>query len=119
VAKVSEVPAGTALAFTAGAIIGHVLNENGNLRALSAICPHMGCIVNWTAATGGFNCPCHNANFNSDGVFQPTPDYPRGPQPLIRIPLKVENGEVYVLSTPLADESGGPRARRAGRPEPT
>jgi cytochrome b6-f complex iron-sulfur subunit len=101
------------LAFTAGAIIGHVLNEDGNLRALSAICTHMGCIVGWNGATRQFDCPCHGANFDTDGVIQPTPEYPYRPPPLIRIPVKVENGEVLVLSTPLDAQRLGRGPHRA------
>src|SRR3954468_18772653 len=41
VAREADVPPGTVLAFQAGAIMGHVLNEGGDLRALSAICTHM------------------------------------------------------------------------------
>jgi Rieske Fe-S protein len=116
VAKLAEVPPGTVLAFTAGAVIGHVVNENGSLRALSAICTHMGCIVGWNAATRQFDCACHNANFNAEGVIQPTPEYPYRPPPLVRIPLKVENGEVFVLSMPVAEDSVGRRAARQVEP---
>jgi cytochrome b6-f complex iron-sulfur subunit len=116
VAKLTDLPPGTVVAFTAGAIMGHVLNEGGDLRALSAICTHMGCIVGWNGATRQFDCPCHGANFNTDGVIQPTPQYPYRPPPLVRIPVKVENGEVYVLTTALDDQGLG-RSRRRGAAE--
>src|SRR5581483_2399083 len=51
VAREADVPPGTVLAFQAGAIIGHIVNEGGDLRALSAICTHMGCIVGWNERT--------------------------------------------------------------------
>ena len=98
--------------------MGHVLNEGGDLRALSAICTHMGCIVGWNERTRQFDCPCHGANFDIEGVIQPTPSYPYRPPPLIRIPVKVENGEVFVLSAALDDQSLGRAPRRAtGAPD--
>lgn len=33
--------------------------------ALSRICTHAGCDVN--VASGGFSCPCHGSQFNSEG----------------------------------------------------
>ena len=43
-------------------------SEQTKVRALSGICPHMGCQVQ--AATGGkgFVCPCHRATFSVDGA---------------------------------------------------
>jgi Rieske Fe-S protein len=116
VARLADVPPGTVLAFTAGAVIGHVLNEDGKLRALSAICTHMGCILDWNERTRQFDCPCHGANFDTDGVIQPTPAYPYRPPPLIRIPVKVENGEVFVLSTARDDQRLGRTTRQAPGP---
>ncbi|HLH22517.1 MAG TPA: Rieske 2Fe-2S domain-containing protein [Chloroflexota bacterium] len=120
VATLADVPPGTVQAFTAGAIMGHLINDSGNLRALSAICTHMGCIVDWNAATRQFDCPCHGANFDLEGVIQPTPQYPYRPPPLIRIPVKVEDDQVFVLSASPASWTEGRRPRRApAAPETT
>jgi cytochrome b6-f complex iron-sulfur subunit len=35
--------------------------------ALSAVCPHLGCTVNWNAAEAKFICPCHGSQFNAAG----------------------------------------------------
>jgi Rieske Fe-S protein len=46
---------------------------NQTVRALSSICPHMGCQVQ--APSGGkcFVCPCHRASFGTDGQRLPDP----------------------------------------------
>src|SRR5262249_41216819 len=120
VLRLADVPPGTVRAFQAGVIIGHVLNEDGNLRALSAICTHMGCILDWNERTRQVDCPCHAASFDREGVIQPTPEYPYRPPPLIRIPVKVENGEVFVLSTTLEAQSlGHTRQPTPGAPRTT
>jgi menaquinol-cytochrome c reductase iron-sulfur subunit len=40
----------------------------GQLRVLSAICPHLGCSVQWAGAKKEFVCPCHGASFSTDGT---------------------------------------------------
>ena len=37
------------------------------IRALSSICPHMGCQIQAVSGSNGFVCPCHRANFDVDG----------------------------------------------------
>ena len=62
------------------------------LRILSAICPHLGCVVPWVAEQKAFVCPCHGGRFSQDGARQSGPP-PRG---LDELPAKVEQGELYV-----------------------
>jgi len=42
-------------------------NPAGQLTLLSAICPHLGCSVQWASAKNQFGCPCHGATFSTDG----------------------------------------------------
>lgn len=41
---------------------------DNSLRAFSAVCPHLGCIVNWNNDEKSFDCPCHGSRFSCDGV---------------------------------------------------
>jgi Rieske Fe-S protein len=53
----------------------------GKVRALSTVCPHLGCAIDWTpggkdgAPKGHFNCPCHRSVFDAEGrrVSGPSP----------------------------------------------
>ncbi|MGN6519598.1 MAG: FAD-dependent oxidoreductase [Dokdonella sp.] len=39
-------------------------DENGELHAFSATCPHPGCSVRWNAIERTFDCPCHGSRFD-------------------------------------------------------
>jgi Rieske Fe-S protein len=40
---------------------------DGELRAVSARCTHMGCIVAWNGGEHSWDCPCHGSRFDTDG----------------------------------------------------
>jgi Rieske Fe-S protein len=42
-------------------------DENGNVHAFSAVCPHLGCIVRWDACEKTWDCPCHGSRFDALG----------------------------------------------------
>jgi glycine/D-amino acid oxidase-like deaminating enzyme/nitrite reductase/ring-hydroxylating ferredoxin subunit len=42
-------------------------SADGELRAVSARCTHLGCIVAWNGAEGSWDCPCHGSRFAPDG----------------------------------------------------
>ena len=42
-------------------------DENGIAHLYSAVCPHLGCIVQWNAIERSFDCPCHGSRFNCGG----------------------------------------------------
>ena len=42
-------------------------DEDGEVHAVSAVCPHMGCILRWNDAERGWDCPCHGSRFAYDG----------------------------------------------------
>lgn len=44
-------------------------DENGKFHIVSAVCPHMKCIVNWNGAEKTWDCPCHGSRFASDGKY--------------------------------------------------
>src|SRR5678816_2914933 len=46
-------------------------DENGNVHKLSAVCPHLGCIVAWNSTEQTWDCPCHGSRFSASGkVYQ-------------------------------------------------
>jgi glycine/D-amino acid oxidase-like deaminating enzyme/nitrite reductase/ring-hydroxylating ferredoxin subunit len=42
-------------------------DEEGELHAVSAICTHMGCQLNWNSGDRSWDCPCHGSRFTPDG----------------------------------------------------
>ncbi|MDY7005733.1 MAG: FAD-dependent oxidoreductase [Cyanobacteriota bacterium] len=66
--SVSEVGAGEGkLLSIDGEKIGAYRDDSGTLHAVSAVCPHLGCIVEWNSAEKSWDCPCHGARFNCEG----------------------------------------------------
>ena len=65
------------------------------LLALSVVCPHAGCFVDYVEEQQGFLCPCHNSLFLKDGKLK-DPDSP-SPRPLDTLAVEVRNkNEVWV-----------------------
>lgn len=42
-------------------------DEKGNVTKLSAVCPHLGCIVHWNSADHVWDGPCHGSRFEANG----------------------------------------------------
>jgi len=88
-----EVPAGGARFFEyAGSPAVLVRREGGDLVALSAVCTHLGCIVQWEKEKKGFLCPCHAGRFSPEGTVISGPP----PKPLARLPFIVADGTITV-----------------------
>ena len=46
-------------------------DEAGAIHERSAVCPHLGCIVDWNTTEKTWDCPCHGSRFDAYGkVFQ-------------------------------------------------
>ncbi|WP_255192317.1 FAD-dependent oxidoreductase [Natronobeatus ordinarius] len=42
-------------------------DDEGTLHAVSAVCTHMGCLVEWNDAEASWDCPCHGSRFSPEG----------------------------------------------------
>lgn len=42
-------------------------DEIGRLHEFSAVCPHLGCIVQWNPGEKSWDCPCHGSRFDCKG----------------------------------------------------
>jgi glycine/D-amino acid oxidase-like deaminating enzyme/nitrite reductase/ring-hydroxylating ferredoxin subunit len=42
-------------------------DESGKLSECSAVCTHLGCIVEWNSGERTWDCPCHGSRFAPDG----------------------------------------------------
>jgi menaquinol-cytochrome c reductase iron-sulfur subunit len=71
-------------------------DEKGEILALSPICKHLGCTVNWNSNPQFKNqyfCPCHFGRYYKDGRNVPgTPP----PKPLDKYKTKVVNGRLQI-----------------------
>lgn len=47
--------------------LGVYRDEQGSLHAVSAVCTHLGCVVEWNRAERTWDCPCHGSRFRTDG----------------------------------------------------
>lgn len=71
-------------------------DDKGEILALSPICKHLGCTVNWEGNPqfkNEFFCPCHFGRYFKDGTNVPgTPPS----KPLDRYKIKVEQGKLFI-----------------------
>jgi cytochrome b6-f complex iron-sulfur subunit len=67
VATLDEVPPGTVLRFSTAAFDGFVVNDGGEVRALSSVCTHMQCTLQFRPDWQDLRCPCHAASFDLEG----------------------------------------------------
>ncbi len=63
----------------------------------SVNCTHLGCPVRWIDTAELFMCPCHGGVYYRDGSVAAGPP----PEPLPRYKVRVSNGNVEVLASPV------------------
>ena len=112
VAAVDDVPPGTAVRFSTAAFDGFVVNDGGDVRALSSVCTHMGCTLQYRPQWQDLRCPCHGASFDLSGqlangrrTWRENPyrgdaqAYPIQLPDLVRPRVKVEDGVILVWTS--------------------
>lgn len=77
---------------TASQPVVYIVRAGGQFKALSAICPHLGCTVPWDAGRQEFVCPCHGGVFSPDGTHLSGPP----PRSLDALETKVVGGRLLV-----------------------
>ena len=109
VASLADLPPGAAVRFSTAAFDGFVVNDAGEVRALSSVCTHMGCTLHYRPEWQDLRCPCHGASFDLAGhlangrrTWRENPyrgdarAYPIQLPDLVRPRVKVEDGAVLV-----------------------
>lgn len=69
-----------------------IRKRGGGLVAFSAVCTHLGCIVQWEKDKQDFLCPCHGGHYSSDGTVTAGPP----PRPLKKLPFSVAGDTITV-----------------------
>jgi Rieske Fe-S protein len=68
VTDASQVPPGQGAVIRRGATkVAVYLTPGGELHERSAICTHLGCVVQWNSLEATWDCPCHGSRFGTDG----------------------------------------------------
>ena len=95
-AKVNELPNNTGKIFKFGNKPGIVVRtEAGELKAFSAVCTHLECIVQYRPETKQIWCACHNGQYNLSGKNIGGPP----PRPLEEFQVNTRGDDVVVTRT--------------------
>ena len=64
----AEIEAGDGAVVRKGLKLHAVYRDvSGGLHEMSAVCPHLGGVVQWNASEGTWDCPCHGSRFSAMG----------------------------------------------------
>jgi cytochrome b6-f complex iron-sulfur subunit len=93
VGTTADIPAGAGKVVAMGSKPAIVVNTEQGVKAYSAICTHLGCVVAWNDMVGAIQCPCHDGRFNAGtGAVVSGPP----PAPLPPIPVSVEGDQIFL-----------------------
>ncbi len=96
VAAVTQLPAGHAMPVSTGSVDAVLVNDGGDISAVSGICTHLGCKLQPDDANRKLNCPCHLTAFSWSGKVL----YYRlknAPATLPQIPVRVNDGQIELF----------------------
>ena len=97
VAALTELVEGQGKRVTAGSVGAYVFRRGATVTAVSSICSHLPCELQWSAAGGLLNCPCHPASFTPEGMSADD-SYPLAPLNAVHVRI-TSAGRVEVLGT--------------------
>ncbi len=104
VAALADIPVGTGKVVPVDNRPVIIVNTaDGGVKAFSAICTHLGCVVDWNKGKNVIQSPCHDGRFNpvTGAVVSGPP-----PRPLPPYELSVKEGKIYI-GKPLGQIYGG------------
>ena len=96
VASLAQVPPGHAVLVSTPTVHAIVVNDAGNVSAVSGVCTHLGCVLRPDDANRKLDCPCHQTAFGWSGKVL----YYRlksAPADLPRIPSRVNGDQVELF----------------------
>ncbi|HYA86640.1 MAG TPA: ubiquinol-cytochrome c reductase iron-sulfur subunit [Nitrospirota bacterium] len=69
-----------------------IVSSSEGPTIFSAVCSHLGCLVNYQKDKGEFVCPCHGGKYDLSGKNIAGPP----PAPLMRLPVMMKGGMLMV-----------------------
>jgi cytochrome b6-f complex iron-sulfur subunit len=94
-ATTTDLPIGSGKVVAMGSKPVMVVNTTGGVKAYSAVCTHLGCIVGYDTTSNHIVCPCHDGHFSpaNGGVISGPP-----PRPLPLVEVTVEKDQIFLVS---------------------
>jgi Rieske Fe-S protein len=93
--KTEDLPSGVGKVVAMGSKPVIVVNGEAGIKAFSAVCTHLGCIVEYDQTSRDILCPCHDGHFNStNGAVVSGPP----PAPLPTVNVVVEDDSIFLVS---------------------
>lgn len=92
VGHVEDIPVGGSKKVIVGGSAMLLIRTPKEVKAYSAICTHLGCIVDWDGAKREIVCPCHAGIFDIEGRQVSGPP----PRPLPAYPVRIADGKIFV-----------------------
>jgi Rieske Fe-S protein len=103
IARLDQVPPGSAYRTTHGDDPLILVNVGGKVTTFLAVCTHEGCPLGWNPQQHLIRCPCHGSAFDTAGRVV------NGPArlPLTSLQTIAERGEVLLVELPQRSTSAG------------
>jgi cytochrome b6-f complex iron-sulfur subunit len=96
VAALTDLPMGHAVTVSTGSVDAIVVNDGGQISAVSGVCTHLGCRLQPDDADKRLSCPCHQTAFSWSGkvLFY---RLKTAPADLPRIDSRVRDGQIELF----------------------